>query len=80
MPDPWSPQEVRQLLATTTGCLCLVIVVVGTMLGVNNGAISADVLGSAKAVGVGGGVIGLSSIVYLVIRAGLHGEKKRGRR
>jgi hypothetical protein len=80
MPDTWSPDAIARLTTVVTGCLCLVIVVLGTIVGVNDGVIKAELLGSTKGLGIGGGLAGFASIIYLVIRAGLDGGKKRGGR
>jgi hypothetical protein len=80
MPDSWSPEAVGRLATTVTGCLCLLIVVLGTMIGVNSGVITTELLGTTKGLGIGGGLAGFTSIIYFVIRAGLEGGKRRGRR
>ncbi|OOG22982.1 hypothetical protein B1C78_13075 [Thioalkalivibrio denitrificans] len=64
------------LVVTGTGCLCLVILVLGTVLGVINGVISAELLGRVEGVGVGGGLLGLGVIIYRVIKASLEREPK----
>jgi hypothetical protein len=78
----WTPQEIRQLVATTTGCLCVMVVVLGTMLALMTNKITPELLGKISTVGVGSGLAGLGLIGYMVIRVGLglHGDNKRGRR
>ena len=50
------------------------------MLGLLADKITAELLGKVTAVGAGSGLAGLGLIGYLVIRAGLNGGNKRGRR
>ena len=66
-------KELLQVLVTTTGCLCLFILVVGTMVGIGTGLIGPELIGTSKGVGIGGGLVGLSSIIFLVIRIGITG-------
>jgi len=71
MPATWDSRIIIQLMVITTGCLCLLVLVVGTLLLINAGKISSDLLGSTKGVGIGGGLTFFVSIIYLVIKAGL---------
>lgn len=71
MPASWSPSDINRLIAVVTGCLCLPVLVGGVLLLIAQGALSAELLGSATGVGVGGGVLGLAAIVAMVIRLGL---------
>jgi len=41
----WTPREVRQLMVCGTGCLCLVVLVLGTVIGVLDGRITPEILG-----------------------------------
>lgn len=67
----WNPSDINRLIAVATGCLCLPVLVGGVLLLISQGALSAELLGSATGVGVGGGVLGLAAIVAMVIRLGL---------
>lgn len=68
--------DIKGLIVTCTGCLCLVILVMGTLYGVIRGNISAAHLGSISGVGVGCGFLGLGYILYLVIKIAFSGGKK----
>jgi membrane protein DedA with SNARE-associated domain len=72
----WTPRDYAVLVVTGTACLCLVILVLGIVLGVINGVISAELLGRVEGVGVGGGLLGLGVILYLIIKASLEREPK----
>lgn len=73
MTSKWSPSDIQRLMAVSSACSCMVILVGGVSVGVVMGKISADVLGSAKGIGVGGGLVGLAMVLYLVIKAALSG-------
>lgn len=75
MAQPWTPSDINRLIAVATGCLCLPIIVLGVLMLISQGALSAELLGTTKGVGVGGGLLGLASIIVLVIKSGL-GEPK----
>jgi hypothetical protein len=49
-----------------------VILVGSVSIGVVTGKISPALLGSVKGLGVGGGLVGLAAILYMVIRAALN--------
>ena len=70
----WTPHEYAVLITIGTACLCLIILVLGTVLGVLNGAIPAYALGKAESAGFGGGLLGLSYILYRIIRFSLGRE------
>jgi len=61
-------KDIRGLIVTCTGCLCLVILVMGSLYGVMKGIISIEELGEIKGLGIGGGFLGLGLIIYNVIR------------
>lgn len=63
-----SPKDLQGLIVTCTGCLCLLILVMGTIFGVIKGVISPDKLGHIDGLSVGGGLLGLGLIIYYVIR------------
>ena len=49
----------------------MVILVGSVSIGIVMGKISSDLLGSVKGIGVGGGLVGLAMVLYLVIRVAL---------
>jgi len=49
----------------------MVILVGSVSIGVVMGKISSDLLGSVKGIGIGGGLVGLAMVLYLVIRVAL---------
>lgn len=71
-----STEDIKGLIVACTGCLCLVILVMGTMLGIIKGIISPEHLGSIKGIGVGGGLLGLGLIIYQVIKISFRGGKR----
>ncbi len=76
MTSKWSPSDIERVMAVSSACSCMVILVCVVSIGVVTGRISAEVLGSAKSIGVGGGLVGLAMVLYLVIRVALKGETK----
>src|SRR5260370_21429117 len=72
MTRKWSPADIGKLTTVCSGCSCLVILVGSVAIGVVTGKISAELLGSVKGLGVGGGLVGLSGVLYLVIRFALN--------
>lgn len=73
MVKEWSPREYAVLLVIGTACLCLIILVLGTLIGVLNGTIPVDRLGSVGGAGAGGGLIGFGIILYRIIKVSLTG-------
>jgi hypothetical protein len=71
MAKKWSPADIGKLTTVCSGCSCMVILVGSVSIGVVTGKISSDLLGSVKGLGVGGGLVGLAMVLYLVIRAAL---------
>jgi len=71
MPATWDPRIIMQLMVITTGCLCLVVLVVGTLYFISVNKMPIELLGSTTGVGIGGGLSLFASIIYLVIKAGL---------
>ncbi len=59
------------LVAVGTACLCLLILVLGTVIGVMNQSISPEVLGNVQGASVGGGLLGLGVILYRIIKIAL---------
>ena len=74
MPRAWSPSDIQRLTTTCTGCSCLVILVGCISFGAITGRISPQMLGDFKGYTIGGGLLGLGMILYLVIRASLPGN------
>lgn len=75
MSHRWTPKDVAQIMAVSTGCLCLLIIVLVVTLGVYNGRITTAVLGSVTSASAATGLLGLALIVYRVIRLTLVGNK-----
>ena len=61
--SPWTPRAINGLIVVVVGCLCLSVLVISTMLGVMSGRISPTALGTAQGLGIGGGIVGLASII-----------------
>lgn len=74
MPRPWTPTAINRLIVVSTGCLGLQALVLGVLMLISKGALSADLLGTTKGIGMGTGVLGLAALLVLVIRFGLSGE------
>jgi hypothetical protein len=71
MAKQWSPADIQKVMAVSSACSCMVILVGSVSIGVVMGKISSDLLGSVKGIGVGGGLVGLAMVLYLVIRVAL---------
>jgi len=71
MPSVWSASDIQRLTTTCTGCSCLVLLVGCISVGAITGKISPQLLGDFKGYTIGGGLLGLAMILYLVIRAAL---------
>ena len=76
MTKKWSPADIGKLTTVCSGCSCMVILVGSVSIGVVTGKISSDLLGSVKGLGVGGGLVGLAMVLYMVIRAALKPDAK----
>jgi len=68
-----SPRDYAMLITTGSVCLCLVIIVLGTVLGVLNGKFSPEALGGVQSAGFGGGLLGFGFILYRIIKISLIG-------
>jgi hypothetical protein len=75
MRSSWAPADIQRLMITCSGCSCLVILVCCISFGAITGKISPELLGNVKGVAVGGGLLGLAMILYMVIRASLPGSQ-----
>jgi hypothetical protein len=75
MSKSWAPADIQRLTITCSGCSCLVILVCCISFGAITGKISPQLLGNIKGVAVGGGLLGLAMILYMVIRASLPGSQ-----
>lgn len=76
MPTKWTIRDIQLLVATTTACLSLLILVVGLLLCVYAGKLPAELLGSIGGIGAGGGFLGIALVLYRVIRTTLGHEDK----
>ena len=72
----WTPSEINGLLVIVTGCLCLLILVSGTLYLMATGKLSAEALGKVTSVGVGSGLAGIFAVIAWVIRVGLTKGRK----
>ena len=68
-----SPRDYAMLITTGSGCLCLIILVLGTVLGALNGKFSPEALGGVQTAGFGGGLLGFGFILYRIIKISLIG-------
>jgi hypothetical protein len=71
----WRPRDTLNLIITTTGCLGLLILVLGVLICAYLGKLSPELLGSMKGAGMGGGFLGLAFILQQTIKIPLSGKK-----
>jgi hypothetical protein len=71
MPDHWTPSAINRLIVVGTAALGLQTLVLCVLLLITNGALSADLMGTAKGAGIGSGITGMASLLVLVIKIGL---------
>ena len=71
MTKKWSPADIQKVMAVSSACSCMVILVGSVSIGIVTKKISAELLGSVTGIGVGGGLVGLAMVLYLVIRIAL---------
>jgi hypothetical protein len=76
MAKKWSPADIQKVMAVSSASSCMVILVGSVSIGVVTGRISPDLLGSVKGIGVGGGLVGLAMVLYMVIRVALKPDAK----
>ena len=67
----WTPQEIAMMMSVGTACLCLIVLVLGAVLGVLTGVISEEHLGTVGGAGMGSGLLGFALISYKIINASL---------
>ena len=60
--------DIAVLMAVGTACLCLVILVLGTMIGVMLGLVPVETIGTVEGAGVGGGLLGFAAVLLGVIK------------
>ena len=72
-----SPRDYAMLITTGSVCLCLIILVLGTVMGVLNGKFSPEALGGVQTAGFGGGLLGFGFILYRIIKISLVGGTSR---
>ena len=68
-----TPRDYAMLITIGTACLCLIILVLGTVLGVLNGTVSVVTLGKVESAGIVGGLLGFGLILYRIIKVSLVG-------
>ncbi len=66
----WTSKDIARLMAVTTGCLCLVILLLGAFWLMATGVISAEALGNVTS-GGGSGLAALGLIFLGVIKVAL---------
>lgn len=64
----WLPRDYLVLMVGGTCCLCLVILVAGTVAGVLLEALTPELLGTVSGAGMGGGLLDLGVILYWIVR------------
>jgi hypothetical protein len=65
-----------KVMITGAGCLSLVVLVCGTMYGLNTGKINEKIMGQVSALSIGSGILGLGLILFLTLRLGVSGKDK----
>lgn len=63
----WEPSDINSVMVSGTVCICLLLLVVGTVVGVLKGIIKMDI-GTVSGIGAGGGLLGLLRILYVFIK------------
>ncbi|MCL4703890.1 CHAT domain-containing protein [bacterium] len=71
-----SSREYAILMTIGSACLCLIILVLGTIWAVLDDKISVEALGNIQAAGFGGGLLGFGTILYRIIKMALAGGNK----
>jgi hypothetical protein len=67
----FSPEDINRLLVVGTSCLCLVLLIGGTVWGVLARRLSPNSLGTISGAGVGGGLVAFLWILYKIVRVTL---------
>ena len=62
-----SSPDFMTFMVTGTACLCLLILTLGAVVAVANGAISVGALGTTAGISMGGGFLGLASMFYKLL-------------
>lgn len=70
-PVKTNPSDLRKLMIVVCGCACFFMLVLITLLGIYNGRIQPEDLGTIESLTVGGGILGLGLITYHVIKLGV---------
>ncbi len=71
MPRHWTPSAINRFIVVSTAALGLQTLVLGVLMLIWKGALSADLLGTAKGAGIGSGILGVAALLVLVIKIGL---------
>ncbi len=64
----WTVDDIVKLMIACTSCMCLLILVVGIMIGVAMGKVDVAMLGKIQGAGTAGGLLGVLWILYLIIK------------
>lgn len=68
----WTPQYMIVMTVVASTCLCLVVLVLGTVLGVLTGRISASEVGELKGACIASGLLGFGLLLYMILRLALN--------
>jgi len=68
MPGKRGIDDVSNLIIVTTGCLCLLILVLGTLILAYLGKITSEIIGKVGGAGIGAGLLGFGVLSVQVIR------------
>ena len=75
---PWTPKELTTFTVVGTACLCLIILILGVILGVLTGRISVDALGTLNGLSIGTGLLGFGLLLFWIIKISLSGGGSSG--
>lgn len=73
----WEPSDYIKMAAVGTTCLCMIILVLGAMIGLLTGRITADQLGSYGKAGAAVGIVGLAGILASILKTALQSPERR---
>jgi hypothetical protein len=73
MSHPWTPIAINRLIVVSTAAIGLQALVLGVLILISKGALSAELLGTTKGAGMGAGILGLAALLVLAIKFGLSG-------
>ena len=71
MAREWESRDYAVLMTTGTVCLCLLVVVCGTVVAVLNNTLPVEVLGKVTNAGTATGLLGFLFILYQILKVAL---------